>query len=260
MQSEFSRTERILGKEAVEKLKSSSVAVFGLGGVGSWTAEALARSGVGAIALFDDDSICPSNINRQLPATHSTVGRKKTEVMKDRILDINPLCAVTAWDCFYSAQNAGDYPLDKYDYIVDAVDTVSSKLLLVERAMAAGVPIISCMGTGNKLDPARLEVADIYETSVCPLAKVMRKELRARGVDALKVVYSREEPIKPLETGEEDGCPGPETAGNHSRRRQVPGSVSFVPPVAGFLLASRVVRDLISGLEPVEKAENVGEN
>ena len=249
MLNEFSRTELLLGRASMEKLLSSRVAVFGLGGVGSFAAEALVRSGIGVIDIFDDDRICVTNINRQLLATHKTVGQKKVDVMKNRILEINPKCIVESHECFYSSQNADDFPLTKYDYIIDAIDTVSSKLVLVERAKESGIPIISCMGAGNKLDPTKFEVADISKTSVCPLARVMRKELRARGIKSLKVVYSKEVVIEPIETEELSCkyncvCP-PGTTRKCSIRRQVPGSVSFVPPVAGYILASEVIRDLI---------------
>jgi len=244
----FSRTELLLGPDAMNKLKNAAVAVFGIGGVGSYAVEALARSGVGALALFDDDKVCLSNINRQLFATRDTVGRVKVEAAKERILSINPECRVETQQCFYTARNAGEYDLSGYSYIVDAIDTVSSKLTLIERAKAAGVPVISCMGAGNKLDPTRFEVADIYETSVCPLAKVMRRELRARGIDSLKVVYSKEEPIKPHDNASlschiEYGCP-PDMMRKRIVPRQIPGSVSFVPPVAGLILAGEVVKDL----------------
>ncbi len=250
MLNEFSRTEMLLGKQAMETLAAARVAVFGVGGVGSFAAEALARAGIGSIDLFDDDKVCLTNVNRQLIALHSTIGRKKAEVMRERILDINPRCKAVAYGCFYSADNADEFDLSKYDYVADAIDTVSSKLLLIERAYAAGTPVISCMGAGNKLDPTRLEVADIYKTSVCPLARVMRKELKARGVPALKVVYSREEALKPAaEPADEDNadCPAGLAQGDsRTGTRQVPGSVSFVPPVAGFILAGEVIRDLIS--------------
>ena len=190
MLNEFTRTELLLGGEAMARLSAARVAVFGIGGVGSFAAEALARAGVGAIDLFDDDKVCLTNINRQLIATHKTIGKKKVEVMRERILDINPKCAVAAHACFYGAENAEEYDLSVYDYIVDAIDTVSSKLLLIERAHGVNVPVISCMGAGNKLDPTRFVVADIYSTSVCPLARVMRRELKKRGIPALKVVYS----------------------------------------------------------------------
>ena len=234
--NEFSRTELLLGKDAMKTLKRATVAVFGIGGVGSFTAEALARSGVGGIALFDDDKVCLTNINRQLIATHTSIGQKKVSVMKVRILDINPKCKVKAFECFYGAGNADEYDLSSYSYIVDAIDTVSSKIVLIERAQTAGVPIISCMGAGNKLDPTRLEVADIYKTSVCPLAKVMRRELRTRGVKALKVVYSKEEITPPKQTDD--------TGVECTMKRQVPGSVAFVSSVAGLILAGEVIKDL----------------
>jgi tRNA A37 threonylcarbamoyladenosine dehydratase len=245
---EFSRTQLLLGSEAMARLNNSTVAVFGIGGVGSFAVEALARSGLGGIALFDDDKVCLTNINRQLIATRKTIGRKKVEVMKERILEINPKCRVEANECFYTAQNASEYDLTKYDYIVDAIDTVSSKLTLIEEAKKAGAPVISCMGAGNKLDPTRFEVADIYQTSVCPLAKVMRRELKARGIESLKVVYSKEEVLKPKD--EEDlscknncVCP-PDTKRKCTVRRQIPGSIAFVPSVAGLILAAEVIKDL----------------
>lgn len=234
MLNQFTRTELLLGQNAMARLFSARVAVFGIGGVGSFAAEALARAGVGAIDLFDDDKVCLTNINRQLIATHKTIGKKKVEVMRERILEINHNCLVTAHECFYGADNAEEYDLSVYDYIVDAIDTVSSKLLLIERAFQANVPVISCMGAGNKLDPMRFTVADIYATSVCPLARVMRRELKKRGIPALKVVYSTEEAVKPLEAEEQ----------RRGLQRPVPGSVSFVPPVAGFILASEVVKDI----------------
>ncbi|MDR1131992.1 MAG: tRNA threonylcarbamoyladenosine dehydratase [Oscillospiraceae bacterium] len=248
MLDEFSRTRLLLGKPGMAKLRAASVAVFGLGGVGSYAAEALARCGVGAIALFDDDRICVTNINRQLLATHRTVGHKKAEEMKNRILEINPRCAVAVNAVFYCEENAGEFPLGQYDYVVDAIDTVSSKLVLIERAKRANVPIISCMGAGNKLDPTKFEVADIMKTSVCPLARVMRKELRARGISALKVVYSRERVTAPIADDETSCryhcvCP-PDSGRSCGVRRQIPGSISFVPPVAGFILAAEVVKDL----------------
>lgn len=237
MEDIFSRTELLIGKEGVKRLQRSHVALFGLGGVGSYAAEALARCGVGTLSLFDGDFVNPANLNRQLCALHSTLGMKKTEAVRARILDINPAARVFAHDCFYGAENADRFDLREYDYIVDAVDTVSSKLILIERAEREGIPIVSCMGAGNKLDPARFEVADIYETSVCPLAKVVRRELRKRGVAALKVVYSREEPVR-QETG------GPEV-GQGAARRMGPGSIAFVPSVAGLILAGEAVRDLV---------------
>ncbi|MCI8513870.1 MAG: tRNA threonylcarbamoyladenosine dehydratase [Lachnospiraceae bacterium] len=223
----FSRTEQLLGKEALTRLAGARVAVFGLGGVGGHAAEALGRSGVGFLDLYDKDVVSLSNINRQVAALQSTLGQSKAEVMRRRILDINPEAKVRAINCFYLPETADQIDLSEYDYIVDAVDTVTAKLELAVRAKTADVPIISCMGAGNKLDPTRFEVADLYRTSVCPLAKVMRRECRARGIEELKVVYSREEPIA-------------------RENRQVPGSVAFVPSVAGLILAGEVVKDLLS--------------
>ena len=265
MLNEFSRAQLLLGKEAMETLADSRVAVFGIGGVGSFAAEALARAGVGSLDVFDDDKVCLTNINRQLIALHSTIGKQKVEVMRARTLDINPRCVVTAHACFYSAETADSVDLSDYDYIIDAIDTVSCKLLLIERANAAGVRIISCMGAGNKLDPTRLEVSDIYKTSVCPLARVMRKELKSRGIAKLKVVYSREEAIKPAEDLSiscKTGCVCPPgTKRKCTARRQVPGSVSFVPPVAGYILAGEVVKDIIAlGADKTPAKANVAES
>ncbi|MDF2821936.1 MAG: yrvM [Clostridiales bacterium] len=248
MLNEFSRTELVFGKEPLDKIKDSFVAIFGIGGVGSYTAEAVARCGVSKIALFDDDKVCLTNINRQLIATRKTIGKHKVEVMRDRILEINPKAQVEINQCFYGPDNADNYDLSKYDYIVDAIDTVSSKIILIMKAQEVGVPIISCMGAGNKLDPTRFEVADIYKTSVCPLAKVMRKELKKRGVKKLKVVFSKEEAIKPIDVDSNSCknhcvCP-PGTARSCKERRQIPGSVSFVPSVAGLIIAGEVVKDL----------------
>lgn len=248
MLNEFSRTQLLLGAEAMDRLQKASVAVFGIGGVGSFTAEALARSGVGKLILFDDDRICLTNINRQIIATRKTVGKQKIEVMRDRILDINPKAEVELHQTFYTAENADEFDLASWSYIVDAIDTVSSKLILIERAKVADVPIISCMGAGNKLDPTKFEVADIYETSVCPLAKVMRHELRKRGIDHLKVVYSREVPLTPIDDDENSCkhhciCP-PDTKRKCAIRRQVPGSISFVPSVAGLIIAGEVIKDI----------------
>jgi tRNA A37 threonylcarbamoyladenosine dehydratase len=239
----------IIGKPALLKLGASSVALFGIGGVGGACAEALARSGVGRIALCDDDSICLTNINRQVIATHKTIGMDKVDIMAERLLEINPDIEVIKLKHFYSREIADTIDLKAYDYIIDAVDTVSAKLLLIEEAQKAGKAIISCMGTGNKLEPARLEVADIYKTSVCPLAKVMRKELRARGIKKLKVVYSKEEPITVINEDHNNCklnciCP-PDSARHCEKRRQVPGSIAFVPPVAGMIIAGEVIRDLI---------------
>lgn len=249
MLNQFSRTEILLGTPAMQKLQEANVVVFGIGGVGSYTVEALARSGIGSLALFDDDKICLTNINRQLIATRKTVGRSKIEVMRERILDINPEAKVSLYPTFYTAENADTFDLSQFSYIVDAIDTVSSKLVLIEKAKAAGVPIISCMGAGNKLDPTKFEVADIYSTSVCPLARIMRNELRKRGVEALKVVYSKEPPLTPIDDDANSCkhhcvCP-PGTKRKCSIRRQVPGSNAFVPSVAGLILAGEVIKDLI---------------
>ena len=234
MMNEFSRTSLLLGEEAMGKLKKAKIIIFGIGGVGSYTAEAVARSGIGNITLVDNDEVSLTNINRQIIALHSTVGKKKTEVMKERIADINPNAAVYSMAEFYSAETAEKFDLSKYDYIVDAIDTVSSKLLLIEKAKEAGVPVISCMGAGNKLDPTRFEVTDIFKTSVCPLAKVMRRELKARGIKKLKVVYSQEEPITPKGDTNEV-----------SSKRQIPGSIAFVPSVAGLIIAGEVIKDIV---------------
>lgn len=224
------RTALLLGDDGIEKLRNSHVALLGLGGVGGACAEALCRAGVGEMTLFDPDTVSESNVNRQLIAVCSTVGLPKTEACARRLLDINPRLLLHLESTFYSADNAGDYPLSAYDYVVDAIDTVSSKLLLIEKAGEAGTPIVSCMGTGNKLDPAALELQDISKTSVCPLCRVMRRELKKRGIGHLNVVYSKEEPIKAVADTE---------FGRHA-----PGSISFVPPVAGYILASKVIRDL----------------
>lgn len=233
----FQRTELLLGAERMEKLYRAHVAVFGIGGVGGYVAEALARCGVGAFTLVDSDVVAPSNLNRQIIATLDTVGQYKTEVMAARIARINPDAQVTVRNCFYLPETADSFDFTQFDYVVDAVDTVTAKLEIVCRAQEAGVPVISSMGAGNKLDPTRFRVADIYETSVCPLAKVMRRECRKRGIAHLKCVYSTEEPRKPMETSssEEEPSPG---------RRSVPGSIAFVPSAAGLILAGEVVRDL----------------
>ena len=239
MREEFIRTALITGEKAVEKLNESTVAIFGIGGVGGYVAEALARAGVGRFVLVDNDRVAPSNINRQIIALHSTVGRLKTEVMKERILDINPLADVRRVDAFYLPENADTFDFSEYSYAVDAVDTVTAKIDIVLRAQTAGTPVISCMGAGNKLDPAAFRVADIFSTSVCPLARVMRSELKKRGVKALKVVYSTEKPITPVPP--EGAQPDPSSA----HRRQTPGSISFVPSVAGLIAAGEVIKDLI---------------
>lgn len=227
----FSRAELLLGEEALEKLRSARVALFGIGGVGSFAAEALARGGVGHITLVDGDTVSITNINRQLIALHSTVGKEKTAVMAERIADISPETEVETYPVVYGAENRDLLDFSTYDYVIDAIDTVTSKLILIEEAKKAGVPVISCMGTGNKFHPERFEVTDISKTSVCPLAKVMRKELKARGIKNVKVVYSKEEPQKPAESKE-------------TGKRQIPGSLSFVPPVAGLLLAGEVIRHI----------------
>ena len=235
MENQWIRTELLLGEEAVEQLKKSHVAVFGVGGVGGYVVEALARTGVGTCDLIDRDTVSVSNINRQIIATHSTVGKVKVEVMKDRILEINPEAKVNIHKCFFLPENAGEFDFSRYSYVVDAVDTVTAKIELVMQARKAGVPIISSMGAGNKLDPTKFEVTDIYKTSVCPLAKVMRKELKKRGVKNLKVVYSTEKALQP----------GVDLSGEEGRRA-VPGSVAFVPSVAGLIAAGEVIKDLIT--------------
>lgn len=244
MLNAFSRTELIFGKEALEKLASSRVAVFGVGGVGGYTVEALVRSGIGAIDLIDDDKVCLTNLNRQLVATRKTVGLYKVDVAAERIADINPDVKVCTHKIFYMPETAAQFDFSEYDYIVDAIDTVTGKIALVVHADAAGTPIISSMGAGNKVDPTAFEVTDIYKTSVCPLAKVMRHELKRRGIKKLKVVYSKEEPIKPI--GDMADCIEPtQAARNGTQRRHVPGSTAFVPSVAGLILAGEVIKDLI---------------
>ena len=236
MTEEFSRTEMLLGEEAMERLQKARVAIFGIGGVGGYVCEALVRSGIGAFDLVDNDRVALSNLNRQIIATHATVGRYKTEVMKERMLDINPDVDVRVHECFFLPENAGDFPFSEYDYIVDAVDTVTAKIELILQAQKHGVPVISAMGAGNKLDPSRFRVADIYETSICPLARVMRRELKKRGVDHLKVVFSDEPPLTPR--------PAHEKAQTSSTRRSTPGSTAFTPSVCGLIIASEVVKDL----------------
>ncbi len=238
---EFSRSELLLGAEAIEKLKNSSVAVFGVGGVGGYVVEALARSGVGELHLIDNDEVSLTNINRQIIALHSTVGRPKTEVMRERVLDINPQCRVYAHEMFFMPETADSFDFSSFDYVVDAIDTVSGKIQLAVSAREANVPIICAMGAGNKLDPSRFEVELLEKTTVCPLARVMRRELKKRGITGVKVVYSREEPTAPRGEVETDGV--------HEARRQTPGSLAFVPAAAGLLLASEVVYDLI-GIKP----------
>ena len=234
MDERFSRSNLLLGEEGAKRISEAHVAVFGIGGVGGHAAEALARAGIGKIDLIDADTVSVSNLNRQIIALDSTVGRAKVEVMKERILDINPGCTVTSYELFYSEENANAIDLSVYDYVIDAIDTVKSKLLLIERANSLGTRIISSMGAGNKLDPTAFEVADIYKTSVCPLARVMRTELRRRKIPSLKVVYSKEEPIRAV--------------ADDSGARHAPGSISFVPSVAGLILAGEVIKDIAFNL------------
>ncbi|MDE6149233.1 MAG: tRNA threonylcarbamoyladenosine dehydratase [Ruminococcus sp.] len=231
----FSRTELILGEQAIKKLSSSRVVVFGIGGVGGYAAEALARSGIGSIDIIDNDKVSISNINRQIYALHSTVGKYKVDVATERIKDINPDCIVNAHRKFYSPETSGEFDFSQYDYIIDAIDTVTGKIELVIQANANHAPIISSMGAGNKLDPTSFEVTDIYKTSVCPLARVMRYELKRRGIKKLKVVYSKEKPI----------VPSISESTSESHRRQTPGSTAFVPSVAGLIIAGEVIKDLI---------------
>lgn len=227
MQEQFSRTGLLLGEEAMERLSHARIAVFGIGGVGGYVCEALVRSGVGAFDLIDNDKVCLSNLNRQIIATHQTIGRYKTDVMKERMLSVNPQADIRLHHCFFLPENAHEIPFTEYDYIVDAVDTVTAKIELVMQAQEYGVPIISSMGAGNKLDGSRFQVADIYKTKVCPLAKVMRRELKKRGIRKLKVVYSEEQPVMPLEGD-----------------RRTPGSVAFVPSVVGLIIAGEVINDM----------------
>ena len=246
---EFSRTELLIKKEGIEALQNSTVAIFGVGGVGGFVVEALARAGVGTLHIIDHDTVSISNLNRQIIATHQTIDQKKVEVMKERILSINPHCHVLTYDDFFLPETVDHFPFDEFDYIVDAVDTVTAKIEIIMQCKKLNIPVISALGTGNKLDPSRFEITDIYKTNICPLAKVMRKELRKRNVDSLKVIYSEEEPIKPDETLEcscKTNCICPSgTKRKCSKRNQVPGSISFVPSVAGLMLAGEVVKDII---------------
>ena len=238
MREQFLRTEMLLGTRALERLQGARVAVFGLGGVGGYAVEALARSGVGSLDLIDNDTVSISNLNRQILATHSTVGMRKVDAARQRVLDINPECQVQTYPVFYTPETADSFDFTQYDYIIDAIDTVTGKLALVEHARAAETPIICCMGTGNKLDASAFQVADISKTSMCPLARVMRRELAKRGIRHLKVVYSQEEALTPTGWEEEAAALG---------KRQIPGSVAFVPGAAGLLLAGEVIRDLTTG-------------
>jgi tRNA A37 threonylcarbamoyladenosine dehydratase len=261
MVNQFSRTELIFGKDAMERLFTAKVAVFGIGGVGGYAVEALARSGVGRIDLFDDDKVCLTNINRQIHATRKTVGKYKVDVAMERILDINPEAEVHAHKLFYTPETSSEVDLSQYDYIIDAIDTMSGKLELVMKAEAAGVPIICSMGAGNKVDPTAFEVADIYKTSVCPLAKIMRYELRRRGIKKLKVVYSKEAPValkEDMMSSCKTGCicpPG--TARKCTHRRAIPGSNAFVPSVVGLIIAGEVIKDLVSDFHSGDKDNSV---
>jgi tRNA A37 threonylcarbamoyladenosine dehydratase len=253
MLNQFSRTQLLVGADGMEKLFHARVAVFGIGGVGGYTVEALARSGVGTLDIIDDDKICLTNLNRQILATRKTVGQYKVEVARDRILEINPKAVVNIHQTFYTPDTADQFDFTQYDYVVDAIDTVTGKIALVMQAQKAKTPIISCMGAGNKMDASAFEVADIYKTSVCPLARVMRHELKKRGVKHLKVVYSKEQAIVPQEDMAISCkahciCP-PGTARKCTQRRQVPGSNAFVPAVAGLILAGEVVKDLVNKAE-----------
>lgn len=248
MLNQFSRTQLLYGEEAMQKLASSRVAVFGIGGVGGYVVEALARSGIGALDLIDDDRVCLTNINRQILATRKTVGRYKVDTAEERVREIHPDCKVRTYKTFYLPSTQDQFNFSVYDYVVDAIDTVTGKLAIVENAKKAGVPVISSMGAGNKVNPAAFEVADIYETSVCPLAKVMRRECRKRGIDSLKVVYSKEKPIRPLEDmsiscRKHCICP-PGTVRKCTERRDIPGSTAFVPSVAGLIIAGEIINDL----------------
>ena len=252
MLNQFSRTQLLIGEEGISRLQKARVAVFGIGGVGGYVCEALVRSGVGAFDLIDDDKVCLTNLNRQIIATRKTVGKYKVDVMKDRMLEINPDVEVNTHKCFFLPENAGDFPLEEYDYIVDAVDTVTAKIELIMKAQELNIPVISAMGAGNKLDASRFQVADIYDTRVCPLARVMRRELKKRNVKHLKVVYSDEQPTRPVEDMSiscRTNCICPPGAKHKcTERRDIPGSTAFVPAVAGLLIAGEIVKDL-SALE-----------
>lgn len=247
MIDQFSRTQLLFGKEAMQKLSESRVAVFGVGGVGGYAVEALARSGVGTLDLIDDDKVCLTNINRQIIATRSTVGKFKVDVAKERVLDINPNCTVNTYKTFYMPDTADQFDFTQYNYVIDAIDTVTGKIGIIMQAKESGVPVISSMGAGNKLDPTAFEVSDIYKTSVCPLARVMRHELKKRGIKKLKVVYSKEQPIRPLEDMSiscRKHCICPPDTRKCTVRRDIPGSTAFVPSVAGLIIAGEVIKDL----------------
>lgn len=248
MLNQFSRTQLLVGKEAIDKFRNARVAVFGIGGVGGYVCESLVRSGIGAFDLIDDDKVCLTNLNRQIIATRKTVGKYKADVMKERILEINPDCQVEVHKCFFLPENADEFHFEDYDYVVDAVDTVTAKIEIIMKAQEKGVPVISCMGAGNKLDGSQFKVSDIYKTSMCPLAKVMRRELKKRGVKKLKVVYSEEKPTRPLEDMSISCrthciCP-PGAQHKCTERRDIPGSTAFVPSIAGLLIAGEIVKDL----------------
>ncbi|MBR3508398.1 MAG: tRNA threonylcarbamoyladenosine dehydratase [Lachnospiraceae bacterium] len=262
MKEQFARTQLLLGTEGLEKLAKARVAVFGIGGVGGYVVEALARSGVGSFDLIDNDTVCLSNLNRQIIATRNTIGQYKVDVMKERILSINPEAVVNARRCFYLPETADQFDFSEYSYVVDAVDTVTAKIDIIMRAQKAGVPVMSSMGAGNKLDPTKFQVADIYKTSVCPLAKVMRRELKKRGVKKLKVVYSTEEALTPITEdvdlmtealSHESGGGDDRTSAlpKGSSRRSTPGSIAFVPSVAGLIIAGEVIKDLIKHREAI---------
>ena len=249
MLNQFSRTQLVFGEEAMQRLAGARIAVFGIGGVGGYTVEALARSGIGQLDLIDDDKVCITNVNRQLLATLKTVGQYKVDVAKERVADINPKCRVNTFKTFYMPDTENEFDFTQYDYIVDAIDTVKGKLALAENAQKAGTPIISSMGAGNKVNAAAFEVADIYDTSVCPLARVMRYECRRRGIKKLKVVYSKEKPIRPMEDMSiscRRHCVCPPGTRKCTVRRDIPGSTAFVPSVAGLIIAGEVIKELTS--------------
>ena len=248
MLDQFSRTQLLYGAEAMEKLASARVAVFGIGGVGGYVVEALARSGVGALDLIDNDEVCASNLNRQIIATTKTIGKYKVDVAEERIHDINPDCRVRTYKTFFLPETKDQFNFSDYDYVVDAIDTVTGKLTIIEMAKEANIPVISSMGAGNKINPAMFEVADIYETSICPLAKVMRHECKKRGIRDLKVVYSKEKPIQPQadtsKSENDNNTVSQETTGRDSKRRAIPGSTAFVPSVVGLIIAGEIINDI----------------
>ncbi len=244
MPDQFSRTKLLIGETALNKLQNSRVAIFGIGGVGGYVCEALVRAGVGSFDIIDDDKVSLSNLNRQITATYSSIGEYKVDVMKKRMLDINKAVVVNTYKCFFLLENAGEFHFEKYDYVVDAVDTVTSKLEIITRCKEKGVPVISAMGAGNKLDASSFEIADIYDTSVCPLAKVLRRELRKRDIKSLKVVYSKEVPIKRADLGENPNYEEGEKALN--LKRSIPASISYVPAVAGLMMAGEIIKDICS--------------